>query len=410
MTRSISSRPSSARPALLSSHGLSRPLAIAVVALGGCVIAASAPARAQDAGVSTGELSRQIEQRDAVIRDLSRRIEALERKTAPAAAPAPAAAQPPATSTATAGAPPPPPAAAAASAKPAPGAIEVDEKAAERALERTLVASGALLVPAGQVEIEPSFNYTRREIDDVPVLVDIGGDSVLANQQVKRNELTASVGVRVGLPWDSQLELALPYSFTQEDQTLDVGSAGRDTRDGWGSGLGDFSVGLAKTVLREGRWTPDLIARASYNTGSGDKSDNDIALNGGFSAVTGSLVAVKRQDPLAFVGSGFYQKTFKDSGTNPGDQYGFTLGTFLAASPETSLRFQFQTTFVDDLETGGRTINNSNRVEGVFIFGASSILGRGVLLDVSGGVGMTDDAPDYFINIALPIRFDLPIL
>ncbi len=388
----------------------SRPLSLGVLALGGCAIAAGAPALAQDAGATTGELSRQIEQRDAVIRDLTRQIEALERKTSttPAAAPAPAAAHPRAPAAAPAGASPPQSAPAAAAAKP--GAIEVDEKAAERALERTLVAGGALLLPTGQAEIEPSFNYTRREIDDIPLLVDVGGgDSVLANQKVKRNELTANLGLRVGLPWDSQLELALPYSFTQQDEIVDVGSAGRDTRDGWGSGLGDLSVGLAKTVLREGRWTPDLIARVTYNTGTGDKSDNDIALNGGYSAVTGSLVALKRQDPLAFVGSGFYQKTFKDSGTNPGDQFGFTLGTLLAASPETSLRFQFQTTFVDNFETGGRTINNSNQVQGVFIFGASSILGRRVLLDVSGGIGVTDDAPDYFINIALPIRFDLPV-
>lgn len=389
------------------------PHALSVATLAGCALAAAAtPALAQDAtGASAGDLGRQIEQRDAVIRDLTRRIEALERKTTPAAAPAPATTQtrPPAGAPADASPPPsPPPPVPQAAAKPAPGSIAVDEKAAERALERTLVAGGALLLPLGQAEIEPSFNYTRREVSDIPVVVDLGGgDLALANQKLKRNELTANLGLRVGLPWDSQLELALPYGFTQQEQTNSIGS---DDRDGWGSGLGDFSVGLAKTLLREGRWTPDLIARVTYNTGTGDKSDNDIALNGGYSAVTGSLVALKRQDPLAFVGSGFYQKTFKDSGTNPGDQFGFTLGTFLAASPETSLRFQFQTTFVDDIETGGRTINNSNQVQGVFIFGASSILGRGVLLDVSGGVGLTDDAPDYFINIALPIRFDLPIL
>ena len=43
------------------------------------------------------------------------------------------------------------------------------------------------------------------------------------------------------------------------------------------------------------------------------------------------------------------------------------------------------------------------------IIGASSILGRGILLDVSGGIGLTSDAPDYFVQVALPIRFDLPI-
>lgn len=292
----------------------------------------------------------------------------------------------------------------------APGAVEVDEQAAERALERTLVAGGALLLPAGQAEIEPSFTYTRRESDVSPVLVDTGdGDLALTNPNLERDELTPALGVRVGLPWDSQIELSLPYNIVQQDEVIETG-AGRITRDGWGNGIGDLRVGLAKTVLREGVVRPDLIARVSYNTGLGERDDNDIPLDGGFSAVTGQLVALKRQDPLAFVASGFYQKTFDDNDLNPGDQYGFSLGTFLAASPATSLRFQLQTTFIDDVERDGRTISNSDRNEAVLVVGASSILGRGVLLDVAGGIGLTDEAPDYFISISLPIRFDLPVL
>lgn len=297
---------------------------------------------------------------------------------------------------------PPPPA--------APGAVEVDEQAAERALERTLVAGGALLLPAGQAEIEPSFTYTRRESDVSPVLVDTGGgDLALTNPNLERDELSPALGLRVGLPWDSQVELSLPYNLVQQDEVIETGG-GRITRDGWGNGIGDLRVGLAKTVLREGVVRPDLIARVTYNTGIGERDDNDIALDGGFSAVSGQLVALKRQDPLAFVATGFYQKTFDDNDLNPGDQYGFSLGTFLAASPETSLRFQLQTTYIDDVERDGRTISNSDRNEAVLVVGASSILGRGVLLDIAGGIGLTDEAPDYFISISLPIRFDLPVL
>jgi hypothetical protein len=295
--------------------------------------------------------------------------------------------------------------------KAAPGAIEVDEMAAERALERTLVAGGALLLPAGQVEVEPSFSYARRDDNNIPVLVDVGGgDLVLANQKVERDELTPALGLRVGLPWDSQLELSLPYNITQQDEILDLGAAGRDTRNGWGNGIGDLTAGLAKTVLREGVVRPDLIARVTYNTGIGDKDDNDITLDGGYSSLTGSLVALKRQDPLAFVASAFYQKSFDSDDVNRGDQYGFTLGTLLAASPETSLRFQFQTTFIDDIKVDGTTIDDSDQAQGVLVIGASSILGRGVLLDVAGGIGLTDDAPDYIVTFSLPIRFDLPIL
>jgi hypothetical protein len=81
----------------------------------------------------------------------------------------------------------------------------------------------------------------------------------------------------------------------------------------------------------------------------------------------------------------------------------------LASSPETSLRFQLQQTFTDDVKLEGRIINDSDEVQGLMIIGASSILGRNILLDVSGGIGLTSDAPDYFVRVALPIRFDLPV-
>jgi hypothetical protein len=37
-----------------------------------------------------------------------------------------------------------------------------------------------------------------------------------------------------------------------------------------------------------------------------------------------------------------------------------------------------------------------------------AILGRNVLLDGAGAVGLTDDSPDYSVSISLPIRFSTP--
>ena len=106
-------------------------------------------------------------------------------------------------------------------AKPAPGQFTVDEEAAERALERTLVAAGALLVPFGQAEVQPTFNYTRRE-QDVPTSVQVGTSISFPTEKVKRNELTGTLNLRGGLPWDSQLEFGLPYNYAQQEQVLDL--------------------------------------------------------------------------------------------------------------------------------------------------------------------------------------------
>ena len=303
---------------------------------------------------------------------------------------------------------PPAPAEGQAAPGQAPGQFEVDEEAIDRALERTLVQEGVLLLPFGQVEIEPSFTYTRREVD-VPTFVTVNGDTFVGEQELKRNEFETGATLRVGLPFDSQVEVGIPYNYVDEEVNTTVGGAPQTSNSESGHGFGDVNLGLAKTLLQEGAgWWPDVIARVTWDADTGKTDDNGVFLGGGFNELSGSLSAVKRQDPLAFVGSVSYAKTFEHDDIEPGDELGFSLGTVLAASPETSLSFFFNQTFADDAKIDGDTINGSDQVIGTLSLGAATILGRNVLLSITGEVGLTDDAPDYAIGASLPIRFDLP--
>jgi Putative MetA-pathway of phenol degradation len=290
----------------------------------------------------------------------------------------------------------------------APGQFEVEEGAIDRALERTLVQEGVLLLPLGQAEIEPSFTYTRREFD-APTFVIVDGDTFVGEQDIRRDEFQTAATLRVGLPFDSQIEVGVPYNYVDQSVDTTVGGAPQSSNSESGHGFGDVSVGLAKTLLQEGAgWWPDVIARVTWDADTGKTSDNGVFLGGGFNTVGGSLSAVKRQDPLAFVGSVSYAKTFEHDDIEPGDEVGFSLGTVLAASPETSLSFFFNQTFADDTKVDGDTINGSDQVVGTFSIGAATILGRNTLLSITGEIGLTDAAPDYAIGASLPIRFDLP--
>ena len=68
--------------------------------------------------------------------------------------------------------------------------LAVDELAAERALERTLVQSGALLLPRGGVEIVPELAAGVSTID-FPVAMDVAAGDVLGI-----NELVAARTMR----------------------------------------------------------------------------------------------------------------------------------------------------------------------------------------------------------------------
>ena len=212
------------------------------------------------------------------------------------------------------------------------------------------------------------------------------------------------------MPFDSQIEIGVPYRYVDQSAVTKVGGQQRQEVDGSGSGLGDISVGVAKTLLREnGGWWPDLVARLTWDSDTGETTDNDVLLGGSFNELRGSLSAVKRQDPLAFVGGVSYETTFEKNNVQPGDELGFAIGTVLAASPETSLRLALDQRFINNAKVDGEGIAGSDQVVGTATFGASVVLGRGVLLDVAADIGLTDDAPDYAARASLPIRFNLPV-
>jgi len=150
------------------------------IAFSASAIAQSDADRIEELLLKLEERDRKLEQRDAVIADLLRRVELLERsinanepeivlpidEALADAGPVADDVLPAATvvtpisrlraQTALGGED------LAQASGEAPGQIEVEEEDVERALERTLVQAGALLLPFGSVEVEPSFSYTRR--------------------------------------------------------------------------------------------------------------------------------------------------------------------------------------------------------------------------------------------------------
>ncbi len=282
----------------------------------------------------------------------------------------------------------------------APGQFEVDETTVDRALEQSLVERGALLKPLGTMQVEPTFSYTRRELKNVAVQEN--GMTVPGN--LRRNEFEGDLTFRIGLPYDSQLDVTFPYNLVDQQVNTASGS-NSDT----GSGFGDINVGFSKTLLRQENWWPDLIGRVFWNADTGENSDNDVALNSGFNQLGGSLTALARKDPLAFVGSVSYEAAFENNNNRPGNDLGFSFGAFLAASPETSLRFVLNQNFIDDAKISGELIKGSNQVQSSVTLGGAVSIAPGVLIDVSTDIGLTDEAPDYVARVSVPIQFNLPI-
>jgi hypothetical protein len=281
----------------------------------------------------------------------------------------------------------------------------------ERALERVLTRTGTLLLQPGEIEIEPQAAFTSRRTDSPIFITEPGTGTVfIADHEVRRKEVTGTLALRAGLPLDSQLELSVPYRYVDQHNVTHAGGTMARENDGNGNGLGDVEIGAAKTLLRQRGWLPDLVARAYWNTSTGETEDGGVPLGFGYDEIGGSLTALKRQDPLAFFATVSYQNTLSKNHLDLGDQYGLIAGAALAVSPETSLRAALQQEFVGKSELRGDSLGGSDQTIGILSLDVASLIGRGVLVDVGVDIGLTSDAPDYTARISLPIRFDLPIL
>ncbi len=298
--------------------------------------------------------------------------------------------------------------AAAQQTKSAAGSFEVDEDAAQRALERTLVQTGALLLPFGQAEIQPFATYARSESKQ-PLLFANNNNLQAANASLRKNEFDMGANLLVGLPFESQAEFRIPYQIVNQSVVIPGSSNLSSTEtSNTGHALGNISLGLAKTVVHESGWIPDLIARLTWDAGSGSMSNNNVAMGGGFNDFVASMTALKRQDPLAFTGRVAYQKSLKKNNIEPGDQLSLSVGATLAASPQTSLSIGLQQTYAQETKINNIKIQGSDNVSSAFTVGASSTIGHSLFFSVLGGIGLTDSSPAYFLNITIPFRFDIP--
>jgi hypothetical protein len=308
------------------------------------------PGRAQ----TVEEFQRQLSERDATIRELRKKIEALEREAAPATVP---------------------PAAMAS----IPRDYDVEELG--RALERTLVQQGGLLLPAGVHELQPELSYAHWDKSRGP----------------RRYELVSALSVRSGLAWQSQFFARVPYAHVADANAS-------------ASAWGDVDLGISKQLAREHGARPGVVASLGWTGRTGrDGFDGGAATGTGFNVLQAGLTAVKRHDPLLFYGGFSYAvpiaRDISGNRVSPGDALGVRLGGLLAASPETALNLGLNIGFIKPEHVNGQAVADSDTVLGTLQIGVGTILTRSMLLNISGEFRVTGNVPNFRLTATLPVRF-----
>ncbi|HEX3406198.1 MAG TPA: hypothetical protein VHS81_03085 [Caulobacteraceae bacterium] len=382
-------------------HAAIFPLAAAAA----LVVAHPAFAQTADAPASRPltreELEAALKERDAEIAALEKRVAALESgRGAPVATAGGAArnTQPGVVQTAT-GAPSP------ANSQTASAGGDEEQL---RALSRGLVERGLQLLPKWSVEVAPSVAYSHTQTQGLVLVQTPEGISTVDDQRQRDDAIEGAVTARVGLPWQSQLQLTVPVDWRRQDSALGDGT----TVAHQASGLGDVQVELSHQFLTESGWRPDLIGAvgARFPTGSDPYRTSIAAVASGLGTtqITGRLTALKTVDPLVLYSTLSYSANlpYRESigEVHTGDNVDWQLGGLLAVSPDTSLSFGFDQQFRQDTRVNGVAIPGSNGLAGIALFGIDQVLSSRVLVDLTLGVGLTHDAPDYTFMISVPIR------
>ena len=290
-----------------------------------------------------------------------------------------------------------------ASAKGA-GSFEIDEEAAVRALEHSLVQSGSLLLEKGKFDFQLGLGFSHTE-NDALLFGSVDSNRIIGQVKNTFTSINMPLRLRAGLPYKAQIDFEIPLLYASQQFIQTNGRNLPVDNNQHGSGIGDVNITLSKTLSREKGNRPDMIGFFSWDTSSGKKSDNGVSISEGFNEFSLGLTLTKSQDPLVFSGTFSAQRSIEKDNIKPGDQYQFSLATFLAASPSTSLKFSFEQIFLAKTKVNNKEIVDSERTIALLNIRISSVVRRNTFLSLSAGAGLTNDSPDYTVNLSLSKRF-----
>ena len=344
------------------------------------------------------QLQQQLATRDQVIRNLIRRIEQLEQAVGTL--------QPQATA-AQEQAPAP-----AAQSGEGPSAAELDLNRLRTAFQRTLIDRGGLVLPSGTFEVDTSLSYSHSSAEALtidgftifPVL--IVGDVV--SERIQRDTMTAAATARLGLPWDMQAELRVPYI---RDESNRVSGSGEEKKLA-SSGLGDVELALSRQLWSSSSGGLDVLGTLRWKAATGDDafgaSTEQLALGSGFNALSASMTAVSVLDPVVFFGGLSYTRTLSDEKSGlriaPGDAFGLQFGTALALNLDTSINFAVAQQFTRRTDVNGQELAGSYVNTGTLSIGLSRVLMSGTSFDSSLVIGLSEDSPDLQLAFSMPFR------
>ena len=266
-----------------------------------------------------------------------------------------------------------------------------------------------------------SYSYIGSEAIDVN-LNDTGAIDLFKIENTRSHTVTNTVSLDYGLLDNLTVTGAIPFvsKFTQSDEF-----------SGIENGIGDLTFGARFQPFVQNPTGPTYTLTANFSLPTGRSPfktvhGSNLSTGAGYGTATFGLNASQVFDPVALFGSLNFTaattarnlrqaqgQTFLTA-VRPGKSVGFGAGFTYALSYNTSTSVSFQETvttashidFVDENGTPGDRAT-AMQVSAILNFGLGLRLNPKTTVNLSAGIGLTNDSPDFSLGLNLPLTFSM---
>jgi hypothetical protein len=380
-------------------------------------------------------LQRELERQKAAVAEMRRALDLGLRGRGDAAAPANSVPQP---------ASPAVVAQAAEPARPVGQAPAAPERPPEVA---PLTEAPGVLTPKDKWVIEPSLQYAYASSDRIALVGYTVIPAILIGlidvRTVRANTLVGTMTFRRGITNRFELEARVPYVYrwdnTQGREVFTGASTDNFFIDQDGRGIGDVEL-IGRYQINDGDGiSPYYIASLRFKARTGKDPfevktaftvdgartsgvQQELPTGSGFYTLTPGLTVLIPSDPAVFFGGISYQYSISRSNVSvnavdvppgfadykeiqPGGIWGFNFGMGLALNERSSFSLGYEQLAVGKTDA---TFANGTKAKGTTIQLGTLLLGYSYKVDakrtlnMSVGVGVTDDSPDIQLTLRMP--------
>lgn len=291
------------------------------------------------------------------------------------------------------------------------------------------------LTPRGKFVLEPAYQYVHSTDNRIALVgfavipaITIG---LIDVRRVSRDIHTLSLTGRYGLTNRWELEAKVPWvsaSSSTITRPLATPSVTDQYFDSSGSGIGDVEV-AARYQLNQFRgdnavWIGYLRYKSRTGTGVFEVPidpttglQSELPTGSGFDALQPGFTVLYPSDPAVFFGGAAYLYSFeRDVGggygtVQPGGVFDFNLGMGLALNERASFSIGYQHSIVgstdqrDPTDVARVLAQQGTITLGTMRFGLAYRVAPKINMNLSLGVGVTDDSPDFEATIRFPYAF-----